>query len=181
MVPPDLIAAARDGDRTDVDRLIQAVWPHAFRIALSMLRDRPLAEDAAQEACAIVFRSVAGLRSVEAFSTWLYRIVLREAMAVERRCRPARIIGELKQVFTTDDADARIDILDALARLTPVQRACVTLAYYARMNSREIAAILSIPDSSVRFHIMNAKKHLEHMLGDHRERTPSWEVSHLAT
>jgi RNA polymerase sigma-70 factor (ECF subfamily) len=182
MISPSLIAAARDGDATDVDRLIEAAWPHAFRIALSLLRDRALAEDAAQEACAIVFRGIVRLRSIEAFGVWFYRIVLREAMVLERRSRPSRLIGDFTRRLGTDDAIIRIDVLDALARLAPVQRATVVLHYYERMNSREIAAILDMPDSSVRFHIMNARKHLERMLEDHRERTIAyWEVPHLAT
>lgn len=182
MLPSSLIAGARDGDAADVDRLIEMIWPQAFRIALSMLSDRSMAQDAAQETCAIVFANIRRLRSIEAFGTWLYRIVMREAMAIERRSRPARIVGELKQAFAADETVLRIDVLAALARLTPIQRACVSLYYYAGLNSREVAAILDIPDSSVRFHIMNAKKHLERLLGDHRERTLSfWETSHLAT
>lgn len=182
MVSPNLIAAARAGEGADLDRLMEAIWPHAFRIALSLLRDRESAQDAAQEACAIVFRNVGRLRSVDAFGTWLYRIVVREALALERRLAPSRLIGELNHAFSTDDTILRIDVLDALARLTSAQRAVVTLHYYAGMNSREIAATLEIPDSTVRYHLMNAKKHLEHLLGDHRDRTLSYlEARHLAT
>ncbi|HEY5258394.1 MAG TPA: sigma-70 family RNA polymerase sigma factor [Candidatus Baltobacteraceae bacterium] len=182
MLSPDLVAAARGGGAADLDRLIEAAWPHAFRIALSIVRDRALAEDVAQEACAIVFRRVGRLRSVEAFGVWFYRIVLHEALALANLPRPLQLVENLARAAGVDETIDRIDILDALARLAPAQRAAIVLHYYARMNSREIAVVLGIPDSSVRFHLANARKRLERLLGDRREPTVvQWEALNLAT
>ena len=65
--------------------LVVAIWPGCFRLAASVLGDRSLAEDAAQEACAIVYRKVRGLRNADAFDAWLYRIVMREAAKIRRK------------------------------------------------------------------------------------------------
>lgn len=158
-----LVRAAQAGGSTEADRLIEAVWPRAFRIAHSVLRDHALAEDAAQEACAILFREVRRLRSAGAFGVWFYRIVVREAMALERR---RKSYEELPDVASpnTDAALMRIDVATSLAALTIAQRTCIALHFYAEMNSREIASILGMPDSSVRFHIMIGKRALRKML-----------------
>lgn len=158
-----LIDAARRGRRPDIEALIEAVWGDAFRIALSVVRDRTLAEDAAQEACAILFRSIRTLRSREAFRAWFFRIVMREALRLERKAAPLYEICE--DAGGLNGAEIRADVRDALFRLPQRQRAALVLHYYADLTSPQIAAILAIPDSSVRFHIMRAKRSLYKMLG----------------
>lgn len=159
----DLVGAAVTGGAAEADALIRAVWPRAYRIALSVLRDHALAEDAAQESCAILFRKVGWLKSVAAFRVWFYKIVLREAVALRKRTlrqKDALAVNSLD----LDAAVTRIDISNALSRLPRMQRDCTALHYYADLSSKEIGLILKIPDSSVRFHIMRAKKTLRETL-----------------
>lgn len=163
-VAVDLIEGAIKGGTSEADDLIRAVWPRAYRIALSIVRNRTLAEDAAQEACAVLFRSISRLRSVEAFGIWFYRIVVRQAVALEKRNARAIIETDFDVQSDLDDSVLRIDVSNALALLTPSQRVAIALHYYAEMNSREIADVLGIQDSSVRFHIMKAKRVLEKAL-----------------
>jgi RNA polymerase sigma-70 factor (ECF subfamily) len=170
MLDEELVEAARGGNRRDVEALICAVWAHAFRIALSVLRDRGLAEDAAQEACAIVFRSIKRLRSAQAFKVWFYRIVVREALEIERRRVCSAEIDEMiARESEVTNILLRVDVHTALASLSPPQRAAVALHYYAGLNSAEIGIVLRMPGSSVRFHIMNAKRVLQESLREHRE------------
>ncbi len=81
------IDAARGGNAAALEALLVAAWPHAYRIALSILRHPMAAEDAAQEACARVVLAITQLRSRQAFGVWFYRVVVREALAIERRTR----------------------------------------------------------------------------------------------
>jgi len=165
-IPAYLIEQARNGGSSESDALSRAVWPRAYRIAVSIVNDASLAEDAAQEACAILFRSIRRLRSIEAFSVWFYRIVVRQAAAIGRwNARAA--MSEAQSVSRDLDCSLlRIDVQNALSTLTPAQRIAVALYYYAELNSHEIAATLGMPDSSVRFHIMLAKRSLEKALRD---------------
>jgi DNA-directed RNA polymerase specialized sigma24 family protein len=52
-----------------MERLIERVWPQAYRLAWGILRDRGLAEDAAQEACAAIAASLSGLHDAGAFAS----------------------------------------------------------------------------------------------------------------
>ena len=61
-VGPRVIESAQGGSEA-LEELIAAVWPEAYRLALVILRDRGLAEDAAQEACAAIARSLTSLKS----------------------------------------------------------------------------------------------------------------------
>jgi RNA polymerase sigma-70 factor (ECF subfamily) len=105
------------------------------------------------------------LRAPQAFNVWLYRIVVRTALSIGKKQRRDEQLA-LEIVASTEPAESlvKIDVMRALDRLTPRQRAVVALHYYAEMSSREIAKVLAIPDSTVRFHVMNAKKILEPLL-----------------
>ncbi len=170
-VPADLLERARKGGAAEADDLIRAVWPRAYRIAVSIVDDASLAEDAAQEACAILFRSIRKLRSVEAFSVWFYRIVVRQAAAIAKWNSRAGMPEVQRGTSDLDSSLLRIDVQHALSALTPAQRIAIALYYYAELNSHEIAATLGMPDSSVRFHMMLAKRALEKALSDHVEET----------
>ncbi|HEY5340056.1 MAG TPA: sigma-70 region 4 domain-containing protein, partial [Candidatus Aquilonibacter sp.] len=46
----------------------------------------------------------------------------------------------------------------ALGVLPPRQRAVIALHYYADLNSREIAAVLAVPDGTVRYLLALARR-----------------------
>lgn len=162
IVAPELIEAARSGKGDGMERLLRTLWPHAYRIARSVVLNDSLAEDAAQEACAIIYRELHGLRSAGAFRVWAYRIVTREAVRIAKRqaVEPQAIDG------TPADIEAKIDVMRALALLPAGLRAVVVLHYYADLTSSEIGHALSIPSATVRFRLERARKRLAPLLAD---------------
>lgn len=166
------IEAARAGDSAALDALLRAIWPDAYRIALSILRAPAAAEDAAQEACARMMLAIGGLRSSAAFGVWFYRLVVREALAIERRTRAHDVLDPqtVASASPLTDALVRLDVLRALGALPPRQRAVVALHYYADLNSREIAGILRVPEGTVRYRLSLARRRLETLLAAHAPR-----------
>ena len=156
VIPPEVIENARTGERSAVEQLIECIWPHTYRIALSVVADNSLAEEAAQESCAIIFRTIPSLKPIQAFRVWLYRIVARESLRLAVRT-PTGFAptprGEIEPAL-------RLDIIQALHRLEPGQRAAVVLHYYIGLNSVEIANALGISGPAVRFRLMCARKAL---------------------
>ena len=116
-VPPELIEEARSGKDGGMERLLRTLWPHAYRIARSIVQNDALAEDAAQEACATIYRELPSLRSTDAFRVWSYRIVAREAVRIAKRS----VDGPPYERHRTcqPDLDLKIDVLQALATLRP--------------------------------------------------------------
>jgi RNA polymerase sigma-70 factor, ECF subfamily len=171
----DVDAAAVERARmggAELDALIGAVWPAAFRVAFGILRDRGLAEDAAQEGCAAIARALPGLKRLDAFRAWSYKVVVSHALALARRrphAVPLDAIAERQIRFERGDA---LDLYRALAALTPVQRAAVLLHYYGGLRSGEIAAALGVSPSTVRFHLMLARRSLRKALAVVDPATP---------
>jgi RNA polymerase sigma-70 factor, ECF subfamily len=170
---PELVEAAIQGGPPEVERLIEAVWPDAYRLAYAILAERQSAEDVAQESCVIIYRTIGSLRAAAAFGVWFYRIVVRRA--TEAKKRRNRIDPVITDTTVAEDCTATIDIWRALASLPADLRDVVVLHYFEDLSSREIAAILRIPDGTVRFRLMTAKRRLRPLL-DHA--SPVASVNH---
>ncbi len=164
-VPTELVAAARDGDRAALERLLEASWPHAYRIARSITGCESLAQDAAQEACALVYRRISSLRTDGAFRAWFYRLVVRQATSMLRKDTGRTLSQESHDPFS--DRATAIDVRAALERLPMPLRTALVLHYYADLNSTEIGGVLDVPAATVRFRLTQGRRRLQSFLQDH--------------
>ena len=163
-ISPALVEAARTGCAADVERLLQAVWPDAYRLALAVLGQPQSAEDAAQEACVSIMDGITALRRTDAFTTWTYRIVVREALKQKRFHAYAQPLD--RDAAYTQDAASSLDVWRAIAALPAHLRIVVVLHYFENLSSREIGRILRIPGPTVRFRLMTAKRRMLPMLAE---------------
>jgi RNA polymerase sigma-70 factor, ECF subfamily len=158
-----MIEAARRGG-TELDRLLAQVWPEAYRVAYGILHDRGLAEDAAQDACALISRKLPTLKNSAAFRTWMYKIVANRAISIGRARKATHNLEAASEHPVNADPTERIDLYRALAVLPLRQRAAVLLHYYAGLNSSEISDACGFPPGSVRFYLMQARRALRKAL-----------------
>ncbi len=163
--PPEIVSAALQGDESAVEQLVSAVWARCFRLAVTVVGDRNLAEDAAQEACAILHRRIRSVRGAAAFDAWLYRIVMRESARVRRR---HHAVGQaaFERSLSGDETTA-VDVWRALGALSPELRDVTVLFYFDDLKSDTIAAILGIPHPTVRTRLARARERLRGLLGDY--------------
>jgi len=160
-----LVARACAGDDAAAANLICAVWPDAYRIAWSIVRNRAAAEDAAQEACARAWRRLKGLRNPERFAVWFYRIVVNEARRAQRSIRRDEPV---EAAARHDEAshDDRIAVRAAVDALEPRLRLPIVLRYFYGLRSTEIAQVLGAPAVTVRWWLMLAHRRLRVALDD---------------
>lgn len=167
---PEIIAAALGGSEEAAERLVSIIWPGCYRLATTVIGDRSLAQDAAQEACAIVHRKVRSVRGTATFDAWLYRIVMRESARVRRR---HGVVAEAtyERAFDSDQTTT-LDVSYALASLPPDLRDVTVLFYFDDLKSEEIAAILRVPHATVRTRLLRARERLRGLLDDYRTDFP---------
>jgi RNA polymerase sigma-70 factor, ECF subfamily len=165
---PELVRAALTGGEDAAEELITAVWPRCFRLAATVIGDPSLAQDAAQEACAIVYRKVRSLRTASAFDAWLYQIVMRESARVRRRL--CTTIEPAEPAFDGENT-APIDVWRALERLSPALRDVIVLFYFDDLKSEEIAAILGVRHVTVRTRLARARERLRGLLDDYADES----------
>src|SRR5262245_38847141 len=84
-VQQTLVEQAKRGDEEAFDALARLVGDRCMAIAVRILRDAHLAEDAVQSALIVAWRELRTLRDPDRFEPWLHRILTHECYAEARR------------------------------------------------------------------------------------------------
>jgi RNA polymerase sigma factor (sigma-70 family) len=140
-----LVADARAGDDAAFTRLVAAYHEDLLRVAYVITGDADVAADAAQLAWQTAWRKLRHLREPNRVRTWLVAIAANEARQLTRRQR-RRAVVEIGVSPTSPDAGeptnaiARLDLVNALGRLTLEDRELIAMRYVIGLDSFEIAA-----------------------------------------
>ncbi len=170
------------------DLLVERYQERAYRIAWSIVRDREEAKDCSQEAFLRLHESAGSFAGQSKFSTWFYRIVVNCCLDHQRRRRGwRRLLGWRDRRDEAPDApdpveqaaapfadpaegldtERRMSRVWALVEeLSPQQRAAVTLSCREGLATKDIAAVLSLSEATVRVHLHRALNTLRRRLGD---------------
>lgn len=162
-----LIARARARDPEAFRVLVDAHRDRVHALALRIVRSVEDAEEVAQDAFVRAWLALPGFRGESRFSTWLHRIVTRRALDRAevlrgRRGREVEWNDEMQAVAmpgggpASESAAAR-RIERLMARLTPVQRAAVTLYYFEDRAVERVAEALELPENTVKTHLHRAR------------------------
>jgi RNA polymerase sigma-70 factor (ECF subfamily) len=143
----------------------------AFRVAYSVLRHRQDAEDVAQEAFARAHRGFSRLRARDRFRSWLIRMTWRLALDKRRsdRRRTARetehgrLAGE-SHVWEPGRPDRAVELWQAIDALPEKLRLVVVLAHVEGHQISEVAALLHVPEGTVKSRLFLARQRLKAQL-----------------
>ena len=161
-----LIDLARSGSCDAFCRLYERHRDSLYRYALYRLGSPEDAEDAVQECVLSAWRQIRGLRSTEAFKTWIFRILAgccsrmirgsirhREKLEmVKSSTAPADAAATPEtsvQVRSGLSVDSMV-LQDALDQLDPESRDIVLLTVVGGFTSSEVSALVGIRPGSVR-------------------------------
>jgi RNA polymerase sigma-70 factor (ECF subfamily) len=153
---PELVRRAQRGDEHAFASIVVALGNRLHGLALKILRDPDLAEDASQQALLALWRDLPQLRDLERFEAWAYRLVVNACYAESRRRRrsAAPIPPRLLHAQMEDDVSGAVVNRDQLERgfrrLSIDHRVVVALYYYLDMPPDEIGRTIGIPAGTVR-------------------------------
>ena len=181
-----LVALVARGDEDALGELYDRVGRIAYGLALRVLRDERLAEDAVQEGFLAVWRSAAGFRAERAkASTWILTLVHRRAVDLVRReeRRRAEPLGDEPAAALSDPGASteeaawlrfeRERVQAALQKLPDVQRETLELAYYGGFTQSELAERLGVPLGTIKSRMFAGLSRLRELL-DESSREGSW-------
>jgi len=157
----------------ELERRLSDYTGLVYRVALGVLRNSADAEDVAQEALLRAYRHFASLRERERFQPWLVRTTwrlaidrLRSASRRERRETdatsgdpPAPTVEEI-----VIDQQFQQRVAEAVGALPEKFRRVVILAAIEGYDMRETAALLDLPEGTVRSRLNRARKLLAEKL-----------------
>ena len=158
------VEAACRGEGDALARLYERYYATMVWVAYSVLLDRSLAEDAAQQAFATAYRKIRGLRQPDRFGPWLATICRNTAqdMARARRREAAlqkRAVSEVHIVSDSDGFDRTVK--EAVDSLPVMYREVVVLHYYSKMSYEEIESVLGVSSDKVKGRLARARKQIQ--------------------
>ena len=131
---------AADGDEYAFARLISEHSRAMTRVAFVIAGDWSTAQDAVQSAWTLAWKRLPSVRDPSKLEAWLVSIAANETRTILRRTR-RRIVLETRagnEPSRGSDPDAAIDVVDlrnALARLSPNDRALVAMRYVTGLDA----------------------------------------------
>ena len=183
-----IVEAVLAGDREAFRRLVEREGPSVVAACARVLGDRSEAEDVAQEAFVIAYRSLGSWRADGAFGAWLSRIAVR--LAVRRAAQRKQvtwldpIAAEADQVgrerFRTATGHDAVDpahtvlrserdahLRAAVAALDEPYREVVAMRFFAERSLAEIADATDRPLGTVKTHLHRGLARLRRVLEEH--------------
>ncbi len=180
-----LVALARDGDKTAFGMLLGRHREAVIAACARLLSDAAPAEDAVQEASIRALLNLDRLQRPERFRAWLTGIALnvlrtwRRQSDGERQSWEAIYGGRLEPTISPEQepgriveaAEAAASVRSALAGLPKAQRTAATLFYLGGLTQRETSALLGIELGAVKNRLHKARARL-------REELWEWQEDH---
>jgi len=186
-----VVALVARSDDTALAELYDRFGRVAYGVALRILRDEKLAEDAVQEGFLAAWRSADRFMPERGkASTWILTLVHRRAVDLVRREDRRRadvLTDDLEPAPTSsaeDDAWLRFErerVQAALRQLPDQQREALELAYYGGFSQSELAERLGQPVGTIKSRMFTGLARLRELLAEPGAGETAWKPTPSTT
>ena len=149
----------------EYDWWFRAAYSSISRTVFLILHDSASAEEVAQDAFVQLYRHWSTVQGYERPDLWVRRVAIRLAV---RRVKRDRMRSERERLAVVEPHEQLpdLDVVRAVAELSPMQRAAVVLYYWADESVFDIARTLGVSESSVKQHLFRARSRLAALLDE---------------
>jgi RNA polymerase sigma factor (sigma-70 family) len=186
-----IVALVARADQSALSELYDRFGRVAYGVAVRILRDEKLAEDAVQEGFLAAWRNADRFMPERAkASTWLLTLVHRRAVDLVRRenRRRAESLPDDADYAASDSAEddawlrfERERVQDALRQLPDQQREALELAYYGGFTQSELAERLGQPVGTIKSRMFTGLARLRELLADPGPGETAWKPTPFTT
>lgn len=158
--------ASRKSYAAAFEGLVDRYRDKVFRLAFSYTRDRARAEELAQDVFVKIWQVLPRFDGRASVSTWLYAITRNTCLSALRydALRRTEPLDEARErAGRLADAGTRAECLDVrrlVEGLPEPQRQVITLFYLEDRSLRDVAAMLGMPEGTVKSHLHRARRSL---------------------
>jgi RNA polymerase sigma-70 factor (ECF subfamily) len=175
----EAVRRLKRGDISGLEVLVRRYQVRAVRAAFLITQDEPTAEDVVQDVFLRLYRRIRSFDDRRPLEPYLMRSVVNGALNAARREAKSTSLDEdagpldLRLQAASAETEAEIaeqarEILSALARLPPRQRAAIVQRYYLELSEQEMALALDAPRGTVKWLLHAARLRLRGLLGSGR-------------
>jgi RNA polymerase sigma factor (sigma-70 family) len=161
----------RNGDLNAFRILVDLYKNKSLSLAVSILKDKHLAEDVLQEVFIKVYNKLETFKFNSQFSTWLYKIVVntsynelkkhKNTVSIEENRREIEFDGKIEQGQSLQLEEQNIYINKAMEQIKPDEALVLRLFYLCEMNLKEIETITSFRPDKIRQDLHRGRKNLK--------------------
>ena len=165
-----LVKMTLKGDLRAFEELVDRYQKVLYNTVLRIVQSADEAEDVTQSGFIKAFEHLAEYKPQHKFFSWVYRIVVNEALNAVRRRKETQeidsgLMASVKDPSESYEDNEREEYIDkALQLLTPENRAVVVLRHFQDLTYREIGQILDIPEKTVKSRLFTARQLLRDRL-----------------
>ena len=186
---PELVAAAKAGDMTAFETLVNRYERKIFRLAQNITQNREDAEDTMQEAFLKAYQHLGDFQGNSRFYTWLVRIAVNQALMKLRKRRPNQV--SLDEEIETGEESMPREVEDwgpspedryeqselggilneTISDLDPSFRIVFQLRDIEELSTEETADVLGLSVPAVKSRLLRARLKLRQKLNKYFRRS----------
>ncbi len=172
----EAIRRLKNGDVGGLETLMERYQVRAARAAFLITHDQAVAQDVVQETFIRIYDRIRQFNQSHPFEPYLIRSVINASLNAIRGDRKFTSLDDKNELENLLDRAASVEsqvefaqlqqeVLNALSRLSPRQRAVIVQRYYLDMSEREMAFSLGTAPGTVKWLLNAARERLRHLLG----------------
>lgn len=160
-----LVRRARDGDEEACEKLVKKYYPSIYQYCLLHISDRYEAQDLTQEVFTSFFANLSRYREYGKAKNYLYTIAVNTTKNYYKKKKdlPVEEIPESGQK-NSEEMSGRLEIEQAVRNLPEEIRETAILFFFQELKQKEIANLLHISLSLVKYRIGRARELLKEEL-----------------
>lgn len=172
-----LLLRAQQGDHRAFTALVARCDRRILGLAYDIAGNPEDAQDIYQEALLAAYRALSEFRMESEFSTWLYRIAVRQLLRF--RSRQRRQPGPEEWTEERDDGASPEDLAlrrefqtqlqQALGRLSPQERMAFALCHHQGLKIEQAAGLMECSAGAVKSYLFRGRDKLRRALRDYLE------------
>jgi len=159
------VKKAVKGDTQALETLLLLEQRMLYYKALSYVSTKENALDVIQDTSYNALLSIHQLKNPEYFSTWLFRILIRECYKLlreQKKVIPYEDDVLLKKLESKDDKELETSyVREALSKLSTSYQTSIILFYYHDLSIKDISEVMEKPVGTVKTHLRRARKKLK--------------------
>jgi len=155
----ELLVCVRQGEADAMAQLLARVQPDLLRYAKRSCASADV-DEAVQDAMWIIYRKAGALKFMLAWSSWIYKIVLRICLRLKRNASILESFDEGNpdhMAATHADLDLRLDVARILAQLQEGHREVLILHDFLGFTAEEAAHALAISPQASKSRLHRAR------------------------
>ncbi|MDO5409394.1 MAG: sigma-70 family RNA polymerase sigma factor [Lachnospiraceae bacterium] len=134
-----------------------------YHLVYTYVKNKEDAQDVIQEGAYKAIMNSHKLKSREYVSTWVYRIMVNEALTFLRKKRQTVELDELNMTAAVDCYED-VDLSQALSALQEPEKSIILLRYFEELKLEQIAKKLNLNENTVKTKLYRTLRYLRTQL-----------------